>query len=74
MSQVILIDEVAGRLGVSPQWARKIAEENGAEMGAFRLTEGGRWRFREEDFERWRSGLGPKEVYVDVRTKRVSNR
>lgn len=72
MSEILLINEVARKMGISVQWARKIAEEQGEEMGAFRLSEFGHWRFRREVFERWFRGQGTKALEVDYRSKQVS--
>ncbi len=74
MTEILKIQEVAERMGCSPQWARKIAESEGKRMGAFRLTEGGHWRFRRDVFERWRNDLGTRMVEVDFLSGKVATR
>lgn len=74
MTEILLINEVAKRLGCSAQWARELAALEGDAMGAFRLSPFGHWRFRREQFERWFQAQGTRAVEVDYRSKRVSTR
>jgi hypothetical protein len=65
---------IAEKLGCSLKWVQVLANREGSEMGAFRLSPDGHWRFRKREFDRWFEQRGSMDIEVDVRTKRVVSR